>query len=54
MAGRRTARLGITAVAIAPDIGERYLDTLYRGYWVEDQYGADVLGSIETVESGAA
>ena len=46
--------LGITAVAIAPDNGERYLDTLYRDSWLEDQYGADVLGSIETVGSGAA
>ena len=41
-------------VVIAPDNGERYLDTLYRDSWVEDQYGADVLGSIETVGSGAA
>jgi N-(2-amino-2-carboxyethyl)-L-glutamate synthase len=46
--------LGITVVAIAPDDGERYLDTLYRDSWLEDQYGADVLGSIETVGSGAA
>ena len=46
--------LGITAVAIAPDNGERYLDALYRDSWLEDQYGADVLGSIETVGSGAA
>ena len=46
--------LGITAVAIAPDNGERYLDTLYWDSWVEDRYGANVLGSIETVGLRAA
>jgi N-(2-amino-2-carboxyethyl)-L-glutamate synthase len=34
----------LTAVAIAPDLGERYLDTVYRADWVEHLYGADVLG----------
>jgi cysteine synthase A len=33
---------GMTAVAIAPDLGERYLDTIYQDHWVEDLYGADV------------
>lgn len=33
----------LTAVAIAPDLGERYLDTVYQTNWVEDLYGADVL-----------
>jgi len=33
----------ITAVAIAPDLGERYLDTLYQTNWVQDLYGEDVL-----------
>lgn len=33
----------VTAVAIAPDFGERYLDTLYHTNWVRDVYGADVL-----------
>jgi 2,3-diaminopropionate biosynthesis protein SbnA len=32
-----------TAVAIAPDLGERYLDTVYQSSWVEDLYGTDVL-----------
>jgi 2,3-diaminopropionate biosynthesis protein SbnA len=32
-----------TAVAIAPDLGERYLDTVYSTNWVEDGYGPDVL-----------
>jgi 2,3-diaminopropionate biosynthesis protein SbnA len=36
-----------TAVAIAPDLGERYLDTVYQTNWLEDLYGADVLGSDE-------
>jgi cysteine synthase A len=30
---------GITAVAIAPDLGERYLDTIYQSNWVEDLHG---------------
>jgi N-(2-amino-2-carboxyethyl)-L-glutamate synthase len=37
----RDAR-GLTAVAIAPDLGERYLDTIYRADWVRDQFGADL------------
>ncbi|MET8453278.1 2,3-diaminopropionate biosynthesis protein SbnA [Streptomyces sp. NPDC005209] len=35
----------LTAVAIAPDLGERYLDTVYQSTWVEDLYGEDVLES---------
>jgi N-(2-amino-2-carboxyethyl)-L-glutamate synthase len=34
---------GLTAVAIAPDLGERYLDTVYDAGWVADRYGEDVL-----------
>lgn len=33
----------LTAVAIAPDLGERYLDTVYQTNWVQDLYGPDVL-----------
>jgi cysteine synthase A len=33
----------VTAVAIAPDFGERYLDTVYHANWVQDLYGEDVL-----------
>ncbi|MEV0677484.1 2,3-diaminopropionate biosynthesis protein SbnA [Actinosynnema sp. NPDC050436] len=33
-----------TAVAIAPDLGERYLDTVYHDQWIADIYGADLLG----------
>jgi cysteine synthase A len=33
----------VTAVAIAPDLGERYLDTVYQPSWVEEIYGAGVL-----------
>lgn len=36
-----------TAVAIAPDLGERYLDTVYQTNWLQDLYGEDVLGSDE-------
>ncbi|MFJ9406890.1 2,3-diaminopropionate biosynthesis protein SbnA [Streptomyces sp. NPDC101393] len=36
---------GLTAVAIAPDLGERYLDTVYQTNWVRGLYGDDVLDS---------
>ncbi len=29
----------VTAVAIAPDLGERYLDTVYHDNWVQALYG---------------
>jgi len=32
-------------VAIAPDLGERYLDTIYQTNWIEAIYGKDVLSS---------
>jgi len=35
----------LTTVAIAPDFGERYLDTIYQANWVADLYGADVAWS---------
>jgi len=35
----------LTAVALAPDLGERYLDTVYQTNWVQDLYGDDVLVS---------
>ncbi|WP_424570724.1 pyridoxal-phosphate dependent enzyme [Streptomyces sp. CH-036] len=35
---------GLTAVAIAPDLGERYLDTVYQSTWVRDLYGDDLDG----------
>jgi 2,3-diaminopropionate biosynthesis protein SbnA len=37
----------LTAVAIAPDLGERYLDTVYQTDWLQDLYGEDVLSSDE-------
>jgi 2,3-diaminopropionate biosynthesis protein SbnA len=30
-----------TAVAIAPDLGERYIDTVYDDAWVADRFGPD-------------
>lgn len=35
---------GLTAVAIAPDLGERYLDTIYQSNWVRDLYGDEMFG----------
>ncbi|POX48122.1 2,3-diaminopropionate biosynthesis protein SbnA [Streptomyces sp. Ru72] len=37
----------LTAVAIAPDLGERYLDTIYQANWLHDLYGEHILGSEE-------
>ena len=37
----------LTAVAIAPDLGDRYLDTIYQANWLQDLYGDDVLNSDE-------
>jgi cysteine synthase A len=37
----------LTTVALAPDFGERYLDTLYQTTWVRDLYGEDVLDDRE-------
>ncbi|MBP2368909.1 2,3-diaminopropionate biosynthesis protein SbnA [Pseudonocardia parietis] len=31
-----------TAVALAPDLGERYLDTVYRPSWLREHFGDDV------------
>jgi N-(2-amino-2-carboxyethyl)-L-glutamate synthase len=45
----RHARPGLTAVAIAPDLGERYLDTIYQAKWVQDLYGEDVFRPGEVV-----
>jgi 2,3-diaminopropionate biosynthesis protein SbnA len=45
----------LTAVAIAPDLGERYLDTIYQTNWLQGLYGEDVLSSHElTVGSRSA
>jgi 2,3-diaminopropionate biosynthesis protein SbnA len=37
----------LTAVAIAPDLGERYLDTVYQSNWLQDLYGTEVLHSVQ-------
>jgi cysteine synthase A len=45
---------GLTAVAIAPDLGERYLDTIYQSNWLHDLYGADVFSSAEVAAGSPA
>ncbi|MFF2331484.1 MULTISPECIES: 2,3-diaminopropionate biosynthesis protein SbnA [unclassified Streptomyces] len=35
----------LTAVAIGPDLGERYLDTIYQTNWLQGLYGEEVLDS---------
>jgi 2,3-diaminopropionate biosynthesis protein SbnA len=44
----------LTAVAIAPDFGERYLDTVYQPNWVLDLFGEDVLSSDELTTASRA
>ncbi|MGW4233437.1 2,3-diaminopropionate biosynthesis protein SbnA [Streptomyces sp. NPDC004980] len=41
----------LTAVAVAPDLGERYLDTVYQDNWVQDLYGD---GPLDTARPGRA
>jgi cysteine synthase A len=33
----------LTAVAIAPDLGERYVDTIYNNDWVQHHFGTGIL-----------
>jgi N-(2-amino-2-carboxyethyl)-L-glutamate synthase len=42
----------LTSVAIAPDLGERYLDTVYQSNWVHELYGEDVLDSADELTAG--
>ncbi|MFC5799237.1 2,3-diaminopropionate biosynthesis protein SbnA [Streptomyces formicae] len=42
----RNREPGLTAVAIAPDLGERYLDTVYQTNWLQGLYGEDVLDDV--------
>ncbi|MFE2103139.1 2,3-diaminopropionate biosynthesis protein SbnA, partial [Streptomyces sp. NPDC059468] len=37
----------LTAVAVAPDLGERYLDTIYQTNWLQDLYGDHILDDEE-------
>ncbi|AUG78213.1 cysteine synthase [Kitasatospora sp. MMS16-BH015] len=39
----------LTAAAISPDLGERYLDTVYQSNWVQDIYGPHALRQTELV-----
>ncbi|WP_181783273.1 2,3-diaminopropionate biosynthesis protein SbnA [Pseudonocardia pini] len=47
----RNSAAHLTAVTLAPDLGERYLDTLYRTEWVRDNFGDEVLGAEPADES---
>lgn len=38
------------AVAIAPDLGERYLGSIYRESWIREHYGAAALNSFEDAD----
>ena len=46
--------LDLTAVAIAPDLGERYLDTIYQADWLQDHYGDELVSSVgSTTDPGS-
>ena len=38
-------------MALAPDLGERYLDTVYQANWVQDLYGYGVLEEHELTDA---
>lgn len=44
----------LTAVAIAPDFGERYLDTVYHPEWLIRNYGADATRAVAVPGSWSA
>jgi len=44
----------LTAAALAPDLGERYLETVYQTNWVQDLYGDDVLSSEQLTATSQA
>ena len=42
---------GSVAVALSPDWGERYLETIYDDEWVEPRFGVDVIGGeLESID----
>ena len=46
---RSTIPADARVVALAPDLGDRYLDTVYNDQWVTARFGADVLADTELV-----
>lgn len=53
-ADRPAAGRPATGVAVSPDLGERYLDTIYRSTWVRRLYGAEALDPDEAMVAGPA
>jgi N-(2-amino-2-carboxyethyl)-L-glutamate synthase len=43
----------LTAVAVAPDLGERYLETVYQTNWVQELFGEEVLDFNDELAGGA-
>ena len=44
----------LTSVAIAPDFGERYLDTIYQTNWVQDLYGDLEPAAVGSTHTGSS
>lgn len=42
----------LTAVAIAPDFGERYIDTIYNQDWLNEHFPDDMLGADPRLRAG--
>lgn len=49
----RNGSRDMIAVTIAPDLGERYLDTLYQTNWLRQLYGDDVLANPQQPSTGS-
>lgn len=43
---------GSRVLAISPDLGDRYLDTVYSDKWVTEHFGADLLKSLDPLPLG--
>lgn len=50
-AKRDEIRPGSRVVAISPDLGERYLKTIYNDDWVAARFGADLIGENESMDT---
>lgn len=50
----RQGNTNLTVAAIAPDLGERYLDTVYQANWLQDLYGEDLMADLYGADGPSA
>lgn len=53
-AARDQIPAGSRVLVVSPDLGERYLDTVFDDTWVTDHYGAGTLGEVVESPEGCA